>query len=168
MGVRSTNASLSYCLIVCGHFSPLLSGKTTMANLVAKIMLKMKLLTSDKVVFVNNSLELIGSYVGQTPAKVDAKVAEAKGGCIFIDEAYSIVKGGGERDSNGGQFGREAIDTIMKHMDPPTCVFIFAGYEKPMEVSISRQAASEGQSASHLLNSVPVLVSSAACRIFFA
>lgn len=43
------------------------------------------------------------------------------------------MKGGGDRDSNGGQFGREAIDTIMKHMDPPTVVFIFAGYEKPME-----------------------------------
>lgn len=104
-----------------------------MANLVSKIMLKMKLVSSDKVVFVNNSLELIGSYVGQTPAKVDAKVNEAKGGIVFIDEAYSIVKGGGERDSNGGQFGREAIDTLMKHMDPPTAVFIFAGYEKPME-----------------------------------
>lgn len=57
-----------------------------MANLVSKIMLKMKLVSSDKVVFVNNSLELLGSYVGQTPAKVDAKVMEAKGGIVFIDE----------------------------------------------------------------------------------
>ena len=64
-----------------------------MANLVAKIMLKMKLVSSDKVVFVNNALELLGSYVGQTPAKVDAKVAEAKGGILFVDEAYSVVKG---------------------------------------------------------------------------
>lgn len=94
-----------------------IQGKTTMANLVSKIMLKMKLVSSDKVVFVNNALELLGSYVGQTPAKVDAKVAEAKGGIMFIDEAYSIVKGGGDRDSNGGQFGREAIDTIMKVRD---------------------------------------------------
>lgn len=43
------------------------------------------------------------------------------------------MKGGGDRDSKGEQFGREAIDTIMKHMDPSSCVFIFAGYEKPME-----------------------------------
>lgn len=57
-----------------------------MANLVSKIMLKMKLVSSDKVVFVNNALELLGSYVGQTPAKVDAKVAEAAGGIFFIDE----------------------------------------------------------------------------------
>lgn len=67
------------------------TGKTTMANLVSKIMLKMKLVSSDKVVFVNNSLELLGSYVGQTPAKVDAKVMEAKGGIVFIDEAYRSV-----------------------------------------------------------------------------
>jgi hypothetical protein len=103
-----------------------------MANVVAKIMLKMKLVSTDKVVFINNSLELIGSYVGQTPAKVDAKVEEAKGGVIFIDEAYSIVKDGGSREGSSGSFGREAIDTIMKHLDPPSCVFIFAGYEKPM------------------------------------
>ncbi len=103
-----------------------------MANVVAKIMLKMRLVSTDKVVFVNNSLELLGSYVGQTPAKVDAKVEEAKGGVIFIDEAYSIVKDGGSREGSSGSFGREAIDTIMKHLDPPSCVFIFAGYEKPM------------------------------------
>jgi len=108
------------------------TGKTTMANVVAKIMLKMKLVSTDNVVFVNNSLELIGSYVGQTPAKVDAKVDEAKGGVIFIDEAYSIVKDGGSRESSGGSFGKEAIDTIMEHLDPPTAVFIFAGYDRPM------------------------------------
>lgn len=43
-------------------------------------------------------------------------------------QAYSIVK---ERDKDS--FGKEAIETIMKHLDPPTCVFIFAGYQKPMD-----------------------------------
>ena len=103
-----------------------------MANVVSKIMLKMKLVSNDKVVFVNNSLELLGSFVGQTPAKVDAKVAEATGGIIFIDEAYSIVRDGGSREGSSGSFGKEAIDTLMKHLDPPSCVFIFAGYDKPM------------------------------------
>ena len=82
------------------------TGKTTMANVVATIMLKMKLVSTDKVVFVNNSLELIGSYVGQTPAKVDAKIEEAKGGVIFIDEAYSIVKESGATHSSSGSFGK--------------------------------------------------------------
>jgi len=106
------------------------TGKTTMAKVVSKIMLKMKILSKDRIVFVNNALELTAGFVGQTAPKVDAKVAEAKGGIIFIDEAYSLVAGndGGEQNP----FGKEAIDTIMKHLDPPTAVFIFAGYERPM------------------------------------
>ena len=109
-----------------------------MANVVAKLLLRMGLVRSESVVFVNNSLELLGSYVGQTPQKVDAKVSEAAGGVLFIDEAYSIVKEGGGRDgSSGSSFGKEAIDTLMKHLDPPTCVMIFAGYSKEMEDFLS-------------------------------
>ena len=108
-------------------------GKTTMANVVSKLLLRMQLVQSSTVVFVNNSLELLGSYVGQTPMKVDAKVAEAAGGVLFIDEAYSIIKEGGGREGAGASFGKEAIDTLMKHMDPPSCVMIFAGYSKEME-----------------------------------
>jgi stage V sporulation protein K len=103
------------------------TGKTTVARLVASVMLKMGLLKTDNVVMVNNALDLVAGYVGQTPAKVDAKVKEAEGGVLFIDEAYSIVKKEGK-----DTFGREAIDTIMKHMDPPSCVFILAGYERQM------------------------------------
>ena len=62
-----------------------------MANVVSKIMLKMKLIQNDKVIFVNNALELLGSYVGQTPAKVDAKVRECEGGVLFIDEASKFL-----------------------------------------------------------------------------
>jgi len=57
-------------------------------------------------------------------------VEEARGGILFIDEAYSIVKSDKAKQDS---FGREAIDTLMKHMEPPTCVFIFAGYTKEME-----------------------------------
>lgn len=112
-------------------------GKTTMANLVAKVMLKMGLLKTDNVKIVSNAMDLIAGYVGQTPGKVDAKVEEAKGGVLFIDEAYSIVK----QDSSKDSFGKEAIDTIMKHLDPPSCVFIFAGYEAEMNRFL---AANEG------------------------
>jgi stage V sporulation protein K len=108
-----------------------------MANVVSKLLLAMQLVRTSSVVFVNNSLELLGSYVGQTPQKVDAKVAEAAGGVLFIDEAYSIVKEGGGREGSGASFGKEAIDTLMKHLDPPSCVMIFAGYEQQMEDFLS-------------------------------
>jgi stage V sporulation protein K len=103
------------------------TGKTSMANLVAKVMVKMGLTTTPKVVFVNNALDLLAGYAGQTAGKVDDKVKEAEGGVLFIDEAYSIVQ-----NESKESFGREAIDTIMKHLDPPACVFIFAGYVDPM------------------------------------
>jgi stage V sporulation protein K len=104
-----------------------------MANVVAKLLYKMNLVAKPSVVFVNNSLELLGSYVGQTPQKVDDKVSEAKGGVLFIDEAYSIVKDQHASSSSSAGFGKEAIDTLMKHLDPPSCVMIFAGYSDRME-----------------------------------
>lgn len=106
------------------------TGKTTMAALVGKVMLKMQLVMSEHVVFINNALDLLAGYAGQTPAKVDGIVQQAQGGILFIDEAYSIVK---SKTANQDSFGREAIDTIMKHMDPPSCVFIFAGYSDEMD-----------------------------------
>lgn len=109
------------------------TGKTTMAKVMAKIMVKMGLLETSRVVFVNNALELIGGHVGHTAPRVDSKCKEAAGGVLFIDEAYSIASKPGSSDSTGS-FHREAIDTIMKNLDPPTCVIIFAGYKKEMEV----------------------------------
>lgn len=63
------------------------TGKTTMANLVARVMLKLGLLKTEKVVVVNNALDLVAGYVGQTPGKVDAKVEEAKG-TFYYREMY--------------------------------------------------------------------------------
>lgn len=55
-----------------------------MANLVSKVMLKMKLVENDRVVFVSNPLELLGGFVGQTAPKVEAKVNEAAGGLLSL------------------------------------------------------------------------------------
>jgi len=79
--------------------------------------------------YINRSFIISHSFYACLPptAKVDAKVQEAAGGVLFVDEAYSIVQ-----QESKESFGREAIDTIMKHLDPPTCVFILAGYEQPM------------------------------------
>jgi SpoVK/Ycf46/Vps4 family AAA+-type ATPase len=109
------------------------TGKTTMAKVVAKLLCKMNLTKNDNVVVVANPLQLIGKFVGGTPPIVDAKVEEAKGGVLLIDEAYSIVTNASE----GHNYGKEAIETIMKHLDPPSCVFIFAGYTTPMERFLS-------------------------------
>lgn len=65
--------------------------------------------------------------------KLTASGEEVVGSRRFLLATGAVTHNSGDRDSSGGQFGREAIDTIMKHLDPPSVVFIFAGYEKPME-----------------------------------
>lgn len=75
-------------------------------------------------------LDLVGEYVGQTAIKTANKIKEAKGGVLFIDEAYSLVRGSASTD-----FGIEAIDTIVKNMEDERkdLVVILAGYPKEMK-----------------------------------
>ena len=72
---------------------------------------------------------LVAGYVGQTALKTTEKVSEAMNGVLFIDEAYSLAQGG------TNDFGREAIDTLVKLMDDnrERLVVILAGYTKNMD-----------------------------------
>ncbi|MBZ9624434.1 AAA family ATPase [Clostridium sp. FP2] len=104
------------------------TGKTTVARILAKIFNKMEVLKSDKVVEVDRT-QLVAEYVGQTAVKTLEKLEEAKGGILFIDEAYTLA-GKGEKD-----FGQEAIDTILKYMEDHRheITIIVAGYPKEMK-----------------------------------
>jgi len=73
---------------------------------------------------------LVGGYVGQTALKTQEVISKAKGGILFIDEAYSLTENRGESD-----FGTEAVDTLVKAMEDHRAdlVVIVAGYPEPME-----------------------------------
>ena len=71
--------------------------------------------------------DLVGQYLGSTTEKTKAKIMEARGGVLFVDEAYRLIP------TAGKDFGREAIEELMAVMEEGDPVMIFAGYEKPME-----------------------------------
>ena len=110
------------------------TGKTTVARLVSGIYKALGLLSKGQLVEVDRS-ELVAGYLGQTATKTAEVVASAAGGVLFIDEAYSLTSG----DSGADQYGREAVDTLVKEMEDrrDDLVVIVAGYPEPMEAFIA-------------------------------
>ena len=103
------------------------TGKTSVARLMAKILKALSLLESGHLVEMDRS-GLVAGYVGQTALKVDDVVNKSLGGVLFIDEAYSLSSGEGQ------DFGREAIETLLKLMEDhrDNLVVIVAGYTDKM------------------------------------
>lgn len=105
------------------------TGKTTVARLLARIYNKIGVLSQGQLVEVDRS-GLVGGYVGQTALKVQDVVKSAIGGILFIDEAYSLTS-----NKDGNDYGREAIDTLLKAMEDhrDNFIVIVAGYTNLME-----------------------------------
>ena len=108
------------------------TGKTTVARMIARIYKKIGLLSKGTFVEVDRS-GLVAGYVGQTAIEVSNVLDSAKGGVLFIDEAYALANG------VGGDYGMEAIETLLKRMEDERedLVVIVAGYPKLMERFIS-------------------------------
>lgn len=104
------------------------TGKTTVARLVAQIYKQLGFLSKGQLIETDRS-GLVAGYVGQTAGKVTDVVNSALGGILFIDEAYALARKGMEND-----FGREAIDTLVKLMEDhrDDLVVIVAGYTDEM------------------------------------
>lgn len=108
------------------------SGKTTVARLVARLFKEMGLLEKGHVIEAERA-DLVGEYIGHTAQKTRELLKRAVGGILFIDEAYSLARGG-EKD-----FGKEAIDTVVKNMEEykDNLILILAGYKKEMDWFLS-------------------------------
>lgn len=102
------------------------TGKTTVARLVARIYRDLGLLSRGHLVEVQRA-DLVAGYVGQTAIRVKEVVNSARGGILFIDEAYALT--------GGGDFGDEAIATLVKMMEDhrEDLAVIVAGYHNEME-----------------------------------
>ncbi|WP_209372080.1 AAA family ATPase [Brevibacterium renqingii] len=106
------------------------TGKTTVARIWGRVLAATGLLPSGHVIETDRS-GLVGQHVGETAQKTTAVIDRAKGGVLFVDEAYSLTPGG----PASNDFGSEAVDVLLKRMEDERDSFcvIVAGYPLEME-----------------------------------
>ncbi|MDS1030131.1 AAA family ATPase [Bacillota bacterium LX-D] len=104
------------------------TGKTTVARILGKLFKEIGILNKGHLIEVERA-DLVGEYIGQTAQKTRDQIKKALGGVLFVDEAYSLARGG-EKD-----FGKEAIDVLVKAMEDykDNFILILAGYKNEME-----------------------------------
>ena len=106
------------------------TGKTTVAKMMGAIYKHMGLLSKGHVHEVDRS-DIVGEYIGQTAPKVKKAITRARGGVLFIDEAYALAR----TNDDSKDFGREAIEILVKEMSTKKgdLAIIVAGYPKEMD-----------------------------------
>ncbi len=119
------SASMSYNFVFTGNPG---TGKTTVARILAKAFRALGILDRGHLVETDRS-GLVAAYAGQTAIKTNKLIDSAKGGILFIDEAYQLNQG------QNDQFGSEAVATLLKRMEDErgTMVVIIAGYKEEMK-----------------------------------
>jgi SpoVK/Ycf46/Vps4 family AAA+-type ATPase len=105
------------------------TGKTTVARILAKIYYRLGILSKGHLIETDRE-GLVAGYIGQTAIKTKEIIERAKGGILFIDEAYSLAP-----SNAGNDFGQEAIDTLIKAMEDyrDDLIVIAAGYPDLMK-----------------------------------
>ncbi len=121
------------------------SAKTTVARLIAQILARDGVLKTGRFVECGRA-DLVAKYVGWTAKAVRNKFREARGGVLFIDEAYSLS------DGEHATFGEEAINTIVQEMENHrnNVIVIFAGYPQKMKDFLDRNEGLRSRIAFHV------------------
>ena len=114
-------------------YGPPGTGKTTIARLLGKAYRSLGLLESGHLIETDRA-GIVAGFVGQTAMKIDEVLSDAMDGVLFIDEAYSLTLGRGDKD-----FGQEAVDTLLKRMEDhrDQLAVVVAGYPDEMKEFIN-------------------------------
>jgi|GEM_PF-680528 len=106
------------------------TGKTTVAKLVGRIYHKMGFLSKGHTIETSRA-KLVGEYIGMTEKKTLEAIEEARGGVLFIDEAYTLIQ---SKDNDTKDFGKEVINTLLPVLSEPNpdMIIIMAGYQDKM------------------------------------
>lgn len=128
--MRSSKKKFSVCNHLCFYGAPG-TGKTTVARIMSGFLYELKIIKKNQVVEVNGT-DLMGQYLGYTAKRTKRIIDAARGGVLFIDEAYSLVSGVSSGLANS--YGQEALAELVKAMEDAKddIVIIFAGYPKDM------------------------------------
>ena len=115
---------MSYHMVFTGNPG---TGKTTVARIVARAFRALGIAKTGQLVETDRA-GLVGTYAGETATKTNAKVDEAIGGVLFVDEAYQLVSG------DNDNYGKEAIAALIKRMedDRDKLIVVAAGYTDEM------------------------------------
>ena len=121
------------------------TAKTTVARLIAQILSRDGVLKTGRFVECGRA-DLVAKYVGWTAKAVKEKFRQARGGVLFIDEAYSLS------DGEHATFGDEAINTIVQEMENyrDSVIVIFAGYPDKMKEFLDRNEGLRSRIAFHV------------------
>lgn len=122
------------------------TGKTTVARLAGRVFKSLGLLSKGHLVETDRA-GLVGQHIGETAQKTSKLLDEAKGGILFVDEAYAL------HSESGSDFGAEALETIIKRMedDRDDLAVIFAGYPDEMRELVDGNPGIESRFGTHLV-----------------
>ncbi len=123
------------------------TGKTTVAKMLGQIYRSLGLLSKGDVHEVGR-VDLVGEYIGQTAPKVKKAIEKARGGILFVDEAYALSN----RGDDGKDFGNEVIEVLLKEMSDGKgdLAIVFAGYPKEMQSFLTSNPGMSSRITNHI------------------